>query len=152
MEFGLVFGDNWRRIKASKLWNPHDISDALIQKVMRSGNQSAISELYGQAYILGMEDGNRMLSRAGHEKTRIVLAESFLLMCGVPFEQSSPDVHTCRIRIWFDPGSSRVSIFAEPGVRIAYMKGYLSALLPEGTFDDTEEGFFYTFRVPPDEI
>lgn len=147
-----MFGDNWRRIKASKLWNPYDISDALILKVMGSGNISAVNELLNQAYVLGMEDGIRMFSRAGHEKSRLMLAESFLLMCGVPFERSSVDTYTGTIRVRLTPLSHHISIFSEPDVRVAYIKGYLSSLIPDGSFKDMEDEFLYTYRIPSQSV
>jgi len=135
MARGGLFAKDWQLLKLSRSERRHDIAGPLVRLLLDEDTPAMKASIERAARTLGAGDAEALLARLSLPIDRTQLAESMLLMWGIPFERQEKDGRST-IRITRGPGPSGKPALIDERISVPYLSGYFSVLVPGAAVRD----------------
>lgn len=127
MRTGISFARDWQLIKVTRSLRRHDVTGALVQRLLMDAPAGLTERVAAIARRLGEENGTELLSHAEEQLDPPTLMEGLLLTWGIPCEATNADGGGVTIAI--DGAAAAVQeTFANIRVAEPYLEGYVRAL------------------------
>jgi len=129
MRAGGSFARDWQLIKLSRTWHPHDLSGAILERLLEAHNPLVVTEIGKAARALGAEEGKQFRERMPAAMDEVTVLESLFLVGGIWCE-AARDEDGAMLRIRKDTGTFLGGAGHLETIAIPFLAGIIEAIAP----------------------
>jgi hypothetical protein len=148
MRAGESFARDWQLIKLSRTWHPHDLSGAILERMLTAHNPLVVTEIGKAARVLGAEEGRQFRERMPAGIDEVTVLESLFLIGGIWCEVTR-DEEGALLKIKKDTGSFLGGGRHLETIAIPFLAGIVEAVAPDARVRETGDLLEVLVRAGP---